>query len=513
MQRNPATHYPEAVAQRPPVALVTFYHDIEQNLDSDADPECCRQVVKAFLDLERRYGVCATYNVAGKLVREQADLVDWITADGHEVAFHSYDHPPDWSPCHYSTQIDRCREVSAAICGYRSPRSEIDAAAVHHLWETGFRWNAEADRRGEPYFIYKGLVRLPIAADDWPLHRGSVNAEEYLLRFTHLLRQRRYVAIGFHDSATSRAPHERLALWEELLKAASQAHSSTITFSEAADLFRRAAVARYYTRTAEEWHRGTQSLYRTRRFRELVQSEMRTLTSPVVADLGSGGGVLSAPLRDRAKTVYCVDNAPGMLAAVDASGCIQPRLGEVTATDLPDRSVDLIICARIIEYLSWPDRLADEIRRIGKVGATYLVTFPAAGDVPPSNDGSPPDRVRRHFTPEDIRRWAEPIGPGRLIGIQYERPEPTDLASEQRYRLIEESPPPSATPTNWVYIGIVEDRGVVRRHARTLGVSAARFRFPTDRAERIEALLRQAAGWLPPAVRKLGARLIAHTRS
>lgn len=29
--------------------MVTFYHDIEQNLDSEAEPHLCRQMVKEFL--------------------------------------------------------------------------------------------------------------------------------------------------------------------------------------------------------------------------------------------------------------------------------------------------------------------------------------------------------------------------------------------------------------------------------------------------------------------------------
>jgi len=468
---------PDAGAPRPGAPLLTFYHDIEQDLAGEVDVQQCRRAVQAFLDVERRYGVRATYNVAGKLMREQPDLLGWITAGGHEVAFHAYDHPPDWAPRHSAPQIDLCRQVSTSIAGYRSPRSEIDADAVRHLWETGFRWNAETDRRDEPYFIHKGLVRLPIAADDWPLRGGAVCPDAYVREIEHLLRQRPYVAIGFHDAATSRALSERLTIWEELLKQATRAQAAIVTFSEAADLYRRAAVARYYTRTAGDWNHGTQSLYRTHRFQQLVREEVERLSDAVVADLGCGGGVLSAPLRDVANTIYCVDNAPGMLAEIDAAGCIVPHLGDATASGLPARSVDLIICARLIEYLYWPERLADEIRRIGRVGATYLVTFPAARDVPPANEGTPPDRIRRHFTPDDIRRWAQPIGPGRLIGVQYDAQEPSDAAAARRYRELEEQPPPQAVPTNWVYIGSVEDRGAVAPHAPPLDVSAAAFRF------------------------------------
>lgn len=493
-------------------AVVTFYHDVEQNLDSDADPKCCRQIVKEFLDLERQYGVQTTYNIVGKLFTEQPDLIDWITRAGHEVAFHSYTHRPDWSPYHYADQIDRCRNASESICGYRSPRSEIDHAAVQHLWEKGFLWNAEGDLRHEPYFIYKGLVRLPIATDDWPLHRSEVTVEEYLHRFAKLLRRRPYVALGFHDSATSFAPPERLKVWEQLLQMASRARTPTVTFSEAADLFRRSAVARFYTRTANDWNRNTRPLYRTRRFRELIVAEADRLQAPVVADLGSGGGVLSSALTGRANTIYCVDNAPGMVAEVDDSGGIERRLAEVTDSELPDHSVDFVLCARIVEYLFWPEHLADEIKRIGKIGAMYFVTFPASSGTPPPNEGSPPDRIRRYFTPDDIRRWAAAIGPGRLIGIQYESPEPSDAETERRYRRLEAHPPPDARPTNWVYIGTVERN--TGRHPRrpTLPISAAGFRFPGERSDQVTALLRPLVGWLPAPVRGWLSRLKVRVR-
>jgi peptidoglycan/xylan/chitin deacetylase (PgdA/CDA1 family) len=77
--------------------IVTLYHDVEQDIDSEADPQACRMAVKRLLELEQRYGITATYNVVGKLFREQPDLIEWILAAGAEVAFHSYHHFPDFA--------------------------------------------------------------------------------------------------------------------------------------------------------------------------------------------------------------------------------------------------------------------------------------------------------------------------------------------------------------------------------------------------------------------------------
>jgi len=166
--------------QQPELSMVTFYHDIEQNIDSKANPKERRQMVKEFLALEKKYGVPATYNVVGKLFQEQPDLIEWIIQSGQEVAFHSYNHQSDWKPEYYSDEIDLSRKVSSLPCGYRSPRSQWNQTTLKTLWEKGFLWTAEGDIHKEPYFIYQGLVRLPIAGDDWSLHMGRLSVDEWV---------------------------------------------------------------------------------------------------------------------------------------------------------------------------------------------------------------------------------------------------------------------------------------------------------------------------------------------
>ncbi len=436
---------------------LTLYHDIEQDADSEADGEECRQIVRRFLELEARYGVPVTYNVVGRLFEEQPDLIGWITGAGQEVAFHSYNHQPDWRPALFAEEVARCRRVSSDPDGYRSPRSEWDENTLASVWSNAFLWNAESDSAESPYFAHAGLVRLPIADDDWSVHTGAATPHEWVEGFRRRVASRRgYFGFGAHDSVVSLAPEARLAAWEEVLKVAVSSPRRPISFSQAADAFRRSALADYYTCNAETWNAATKPLYRTRRFRELIRAEAERLDRPVVADLGSAGGVLTSSLEDIASSVVCVDSSEGMLAQVDASERVRPQLGDVTDSGLPDGSADLVVCARVIEYLSWPDRLAVEISRIAKPGATYLVTFPADRGEPAPRDGPPPDRIRHYFTAEEVRHWAARVGPGRLIGVQYDPAEPEDEASERRYRATEQSAPPGLCPTNWVYVGRVE---------------------------------------------------------
>jgi len=230
--------------KRPASNMVTFYHDIEQNLDIKADARLCRQIVKEFLKLETKYGIPVTYNVVGKFFREQPDLIELILQEGQEVAFHSYNHQPDWQPRYYAEEIAMCRTVSPFPCGYRSPRSEWNRTTVKTLWEQGFLWSAEDDRHKEPYFIYEGLVRLPIACDDWPIHTGALSVDQWVQQFPKLLNMRPYFGIGCHDCVVSFNPEERLKAWERILQIAIENQTLLVSFSEAADLFRRAATLR-----------------------------------------------------------------------------------------------------------------------------------------------------------------------------------------------------------------------------------------------------------------------------
>src|SRR3989338_4241468 len=105
----------EVIQTRQPAHnMVSFYHDIEQDIDSKANPEECRAIVKKYLELEKKYDVHATYNVVGRLFQEQPDLIEWILNAGQEIAFHSCNHQSDWQPKYFASEIDLCRKVSTS---------------------------------------------------------------------------------------------------------------------------------------------------------------------------------------------------------------------------------------------------------------------------------------------------------------------------------------------------------------------------------------------------------------
>ena len=159
---------------------VTLFHDIEQNVNCNADREACRRIVKDLLALEGRYGIRATYNVVGRLFREQPDMIDWIAGEGHEIAFHSYNHRIDCPAEEFRREIGLCRKISPEPRGYRSPQSRWSRDTLEGLCAHDFSWNAESDKATAPYVILGDLVRLGISGDDWSLHRDGMPAERWV---------------------------------------------------------------------------------------------------------------------------------------------------------------------------------------------------------------------------------------------------------------------------------------------------------------------------------------------
>lgn len=227
-----------------PPTLVALFHDVEQDLDNAAGRDACRRALRDLLAVERRAGVRSTCHVAGALLDGQPELARWIRSAGCEVAFHSYHHAPDWNPSHHAPEVARCRAADPSIAGYRSPRNQWSDATADALAAHGFAWNAEGDPHDEPYFLREGLVRLPLAGDDWALHTGAVDAETWVRRFQVALRRRTFVGWGCHDFVVASRPEVLLRAWTEICRLAAAPGLLPVTMGEAADLFRRSARAR-----------------------------------------------------------------------------------------------------------------------------------------------------------------------------------------------------------------------------------------------------------------------------
>jgi hypothetical protein len=181
---------------------VCICHDIERGLGHvDVDPAFARRAeqsspphLEEMQRIEAERGVRATYFVVGSLLSE---LRDGLQADGHSLAFHSFDHRLD-----REDQLRRCRQVDYRIKGYRPPRSRITAElSERNLLFHNFEWLASSARSlgvATPE-MRAGLVRLPITFDDFPLYEPGVPYEQWEQDALHRIAEADFAAIGLHD--------------------------------------------------------------------------------------------------------------------------------------------------------------------------------------------------------------------------------------------------------------------------------------------------------------------------
>lgn len=100
-------------------------------------------------------------------------------------------------------------------------------------------------------------------------------------------------------------------------------------------------------------------------------------SSWVVADLGTGTGLLAAGIAPHVERVIAVDESPAMLAAaakrVGPAGNVDLRRATLEALPLDDRSVDLAIIMLVLHHLAEPGRAIEEAGRILKPGGRLIV--------------------------------------------------------------------------------------------------------------------------------------------
>lgn len=180
---------------------ICLIHDTERGSGHrGVDPDFARradqlapEMLRRMLYEERRHDIRATYNVVGNLL---AEVRSEIAADGHCIAFHSFDHSGR------KRQLPRCREVDYRLRGYRPPQSrwtrELRDSSLS--WNN-FDWLAMAERAlgmRAPY-LQNGIVKIPILTDDYALYRDHTPFDEWAERTLSQIREREFAAIGLHD--------------------------------------------------------------------------------------------------------------------------------------------------------------------------------------------------------------------------------------------------------------------------------------------------------------------------
>src|SRR5438034_10628780 len=106
---------------------------------------------------------------------------------------------------------------------------------------------------------------------------------------------------------------------------------------------------------------------------------LRILPPLVVADLGSGEGLLSELLARRAKKVIAVDNSEKMVAfganKAKKNGLknLEFRLGDLEEPPIDPQSVDLVILSQALHHARNPARAIAATHRILRVGGQVMI--------------------------------------------------------------------------------------------------------------------------------------------
>lgn len=178
-------------APRPTIAL---FHDIEENVDTDVPAAACRAALERMLELQAQRGLRATYSVLGALFPAKVSL---IAGRGHSLAFHSHDHSLE-----ALDQLPRVRRVDLQVRGYRPPRSQLTAELTDHAlsyWNFDWLLCSPNGLGFRDVRLVNGLVKIPAHLDDFRMHTGDLDRDEWLRRMRTLLATEPFVGIGLHD--------------------------------------------------------------------------------------------------------------------------------------------------------------------------------------------------------------------------------------------------------------------------------------------------------------------------
>jgi peptidoglycan/xylan/chitin deacetylase (PgdA/CDA1 family) len=212
-------------------AVIMLLHDVEEPLPNDPrGMASVREGTEGCLEAEASCGFRATYNLVGDFCPRIADLVRRMAAEGHEVASHGLTHrvvadlPEDAVRSEVRGAAARVREtVGLGISGFRSPRSRWNEKLLRVLSEEGYRWNAEADDAPYPYPVpagKPGLIRLPVAADDWAFVKESASPRAVLKLWQREVRSAMergaWIGLGSHPSVLGSRPGA-VAMFQDFL--------------------------------------------------------------------------------------------------------------------------------------------------------------------------------------------------------------------------------------------------------------------------------------------------------
>lgn len=121
---------------------------------------------------------------------------------------------------------------------------------------------------------------------------------------------------------------------------------------------------------------------------EILQREAGLRPGDLVADLGSGTGLLSKLFVDRGHTVYAIEPNAEMRAAAEALFAEHPTFvsvdGRAEKIPLADESVDLVVAGQAFHWFE-PTAARREMRRVLRAGQQVALIWNRRGSATPFN--------------------------------------------------------------------------------------------------------------------------------
>jgi hypothetical protein len=177
------------------IERICVFHDIEENVDTPISSAQCADNLGHMLQIERYFGLNATYNILGTLFTRKVDQIR-ASNPKHSIGFHSFNH--DLADL---TQLSQCRRVDLRVRGYRPPQSRITSElSDYNLTKLNFEWFA-CGARSLGYagcHLENGIAKIPIHLDDYPLFLGKPY-EQWESELLNCARATPFFSFGLHD--------------------------------------------------------------------------------------------------------------------------------------------------------------------------------------------------------------------------------------------------------------------------------------------------------------------------
>ncbi|GJL83890.1 MAG: hypothetical protein DHS20C01_35240 [marine bacterium B5-7] len=208
---------------------ICLMHDIEADVDTDIPFDLCIEHLRRMLDIEQKLDLPSTYNLLGKYFSSFMEVLR--PAKNIAIGFHSYDHRIE-----NLDQLSLVRDVNLQIQGYRPPQSILTSELTdYRLSYYNFEWLANSAYRFgfNDCRLTNGIVKIPIATDDYPLFTGEMDFDSWATDILARANEMPFFALSLHDCYA----RHWLDGYEDLLRKLSSTHEFINCDQIAAEMF------------------------------------------------------------------------------------------------------------------------------------------------------------------------------------------------------------------------------------------------------------------------------------